>query len=73
VRASDSRPFTETEREFLRETFDLLRLAEQTDARMRAFEDRIGKLEGENLDLLMQNRALSEISARDALTGLYNR
>ncbi|HEY6843221.1 MAG TPA: GGDEF domain-containing protein [Thermoanaerobaculia bacterium] len=73
IRAADGRPFTDIEREFLREVFDLLRLAEQTDARMRAFEDRIGKLEGENLDLLMQNRALSEISARDALTGLYNR
>src|SRR5207237_1297478 len=73
VRAADSRPFTDTEREFLREMFDLIRLSEQTDARLRTFEDRIGKLEGENLDLLMQNRALSEISARDALTGLYNR
>ena len=73
VRAADSRPFTDTEREFLREMFDLIRLAEQTDARLRMFEDRIGKLEGENLDLLMQNRSLSEISARDALTGLYNR
>ena len=73
VRAADSRPFTDVEREFLREAFDLIRLAEQTDARLRMFEDRIGKLEGENLDLLMQNRSLSEISARDALTGLYNR
>jgi diguanylate cyclase (GGDEF)-like protein len=73
VRAADSRAFDETEREFLREVFDLIRLAEENDARMRAFEDRIGKLEGENLDLLMQNRTLSEISARDALTGLYNR
>src|SRR5207253_6883646 len=73
VRAADSRPFTETEREFLREVFDLIRLAEESDARLRAFEDRIGKLEGENLDLLMQNRTLSEISARDALTGRYIR
>jgi len=73
VRAADSRPFSENEREFLREVFDLLRLAEETDARLRAFEDRIGKLEGENLDLLMHNRTLSEISARDSLTGLYNR
>src|SRR6266480_197164 len=32
VRAADSRPFTDTEREFLREMFDLIRLAEQTDA-----------------------------------------
>ena len=73
VRAADSRPFTDTEREFVREVFDLIRIAEQTDARMRTFEDRIGRLEGENLDLLMQNRTLSEISARDSLTGLYNR
>src|ERR1700752_1800548 len=69
VRASDSRPFTETEREFVQEVFELIRLAEQTDARLRAFEDRIGLLESENLDLLMQNRTLSEISARDSLTG----
>ena len=73
VRAADSRPFTDTEREFVREVFELIRIAEQTDARLRMFEDRIGKLEGENLDLLMQNRSLSEISARDSLTGLYNR
>jgi len=73
VRAADGRPFTETEREFVREVFDLIRLTEETDARLRAFEDRIGRLEGENLDLLMQNRTLSEISARDSLTGLYNR
>jgi len=73
VRAADSRPFTDNEREFVREVFELIRMAEQTDARIRMFEDRIGKLEGENLDLLMQNRTLSEISARDSLTGLYNR
>jgi diguanylate cyclase (GGDEF)-like protein len=73
VRAADSRPFTENEREFVREVFGFIRLAEETDARLRAFEDRIGRLEGENLDLLMQNRTLSEISARDSLTGLYNR
>src|SRR5437867_10326263 len=73
VRAADNRPFTDLEREFLREVFGLIRLAEETDARIRAFEDRIGKLESENLDLLMHNRTLSEISARDTLTGLYNR
>lgn len=73
VRAADGRVFSETEREFLREVFELIRLAEESDARLRAFEDRIGRLEAENLDLLMQNRVLSEISARDSLTGLYNR
>ncbi|HMC21445.1 MAG TPA: GGDEF domain-containing protein [Thermoanaerobaculia bacterium] len=73
VRTPDNRAFSENEREFLREVFGLIRLAEETDARLRAFEDRIGKLESENLDLLMHNRTLSEISARDSLTGLYNR
>lgn len=73
VRASDGRPFTPTEREFLREVFDLLRLAEEADARGRTAEERIAHLERENLDLLMQHRVLEEISARDSLTGLYNR
>src|SRR5205807_10455782 len=50
-----------------------IRLSEESDARLRAFEDRVARLESENLDLLMQNRTLSEISARDTLTGLYNR
>src|SRR5581483_429570 len=53
--------------------FALLRLAEEADARVRSSEDRISHLERENLDLLMQHRVLEEISARDSLTGLYNR
>src|SRR2546428_6264018 len=73
VRASDGRSFSENEREFLREVFDLIRLSEESDARLRAFEDRVARLESENLDVLMQNRPRSEISARDTLTGLYNR
>src|SRR5581483_5496530 len=73
VRAADGREFTPTEREFLREAFALLRLAEEADARVRSSEDRISHLERENLDLLMQHRVLEEISARDSLTGLYNR
>ena len=39
VRAADSRPFTDGEREFVREVFELIRIAEQTDARMRMFEE----------------------------------
>ncbi len=30
-------------------------------------------MESDNLDLVMKNRTLAEISARDSLTGLYNR
>ena len=36
VRAADNRPFTDRERDFLREVFDLIRLSEETDARLRA-------------------------------------
>lgn len=73
VRAADGRDFAPAEREFVLEIFELLRLAEETDARARSAEDRIAHLERENLDLLMQHRVLEEISARDSLTGLYNR
>ncbi len=73
VRAANARPFTETERQFLQEVFDLIRLAEESDARLRLLEERVTALQSENLDLVMRNRILSEISARDALTGLYNR
>ena len=73
VRAADGREFTPLEREFVVEVFELLRLAEETDARTRSAEERIAHLERENLDLLMQHRVLEEISARDSLTGLYNR
>lgn len=73
VRAADGREFAPAEREFVLEVFELLRLAEETDARARSAEDRIAHLERENLDLLMQHRVLEEISARDSLTGLYNR
>jgi len=73
VRAADGREFSAVERDFVRETFELLRLAEESDARLRSYEERVGGLERENLDLMMQKRMLEEISARDSLTGLYNR
>ncbi len=73
VSAADGREFKPAEREFVLEVFELLRLSEETDARARSAEDRIAYLERENLDLLMQHRVLEEISARDSLTGLYNR
>lgn len=39
----------------------------------RELRERIAGLSKENLELLVRNRILSEVSARDALTGLYNR
>ena len=34
---------------------------------------RIAQLQHENIELIMKNRVLAEVSARDSLTGLYNR
>ena len=73
VRAEEGRPFNESERQLLDEIFALARVADESDNRLRALEDRFLILQRENLDLVMKNRILSEISHKDALTGLYNR
>ena len=41
--------------------------------RINELEARVAQLQRENIDLIMKNRVLAEVSARDALTGLYNR
>src|SRR5207248_2217281 len=41
--------------------------------RISELEARVAQLQRENLELIMKNRVLAEVSARDALTGLYNR
>jgi diguanylate cyclase (GGDEF)-like protein len=69
----DSKPFTETECHLLHEIFDVIREAEENDARFRELENRMLGLQRENLDLTVRNRALSEVTTRDSLTGLYNR
>ncbi len=73
VRSEDGRPFSEQERQLIDEILDVVQLADTTESRLRALEERAGALQRENLDLVMKNRILSEISNRDALTGLYNR
>src|ERR1700748_929861 len=73
VRSEDSRPFTTLESQLLSGIFEVLRLADDRDARAQALEDRIITLQRDNLELIVKNRVLSEVSARDALTGLYNR
>ena len=60
-------------RAIVREIASLVRFANDRDARVRDLNERLANLENANLDLLMKNSALSEISARDSLTGLYNR
>jgi two-component system cell cycle response regulator len=50
-----------------------VRFASDRDGRVCELNERLAALESANLDLLVTNSALSEISARDSLTGLYNR
>jgi diguanylate cyclase (GGDEF)-like protein len=60
-------------RELAGEIASLVRFASDRDGRVRDLNERLATLERANLDLLVKNSALSEISARDSLTGLYNR
>jgi diguanylate cyclase (GGDEF)-like protein len=73
VVAQDGKPFTDAERALLHEIFEVIREAEESDARFRELESRMMALQRENLDLTVRNRALSEVTTRDTLTGLYNR
>lgn len=73
VVAADGKPFAENERRLILELFDVLRVAGESEARYQELEHRMLSLQRENLDLTVKNRALSEVSSRDTLTGLYNR
>lgn len=71
--ARDDRPFSDVERQVVTELFDVLRVAEESEARYQELEQRMISIQRENLDLVVRNRVLSEVSSRDVLTGLYNR
>jgi diguanylate cyclase (GGDEF)-like protein len=71
--ANDGSPFTDNERRIIDELFGVVRLAGESEARYEELEQRMLSLQRENLDLIVRNRMLSEVSSRDALTGLYNR
>jgi diguanylate cyclase (GGDEF)-like protein len=73
VVSGDGTPFTEDERRLIHELFGIIKYAEEADARFQELEQRMLSLQRENLDLIVKNRRLSEVSTRDALTGLYNR
>src|SRR5437868_1193564 len=60
-------------REVLNEIAALIRFADDRDERVRELKERLASVESANVDLMRKNTALSEISARDSLTGLYNR
>ncbi|HKR66643.1 MAG TPA: GGDEF domain-containing protein [Thermoanaerobaculia bacterium] len=71
--SADGTPFADAERRLIHELFDILRTANESAARYEELEQRMLMLQRENLDLTVKNRMLSEVSSRDALTGLYNR
>jgi diguanylate cyclase (GGDEF)-like protein len=73
VIAADGSPFNEHERTLIQELFGIVRVAEESEARYQELEQRMLALQRENFDLVVKNRLLSEVSTRDALTGLYNR
>lgn len=73
VQTDDTTPFRGEERQLLRAVLDIVRGADECDAKYRDLEHRFLSMQHENMDLLMRNRVLSEVSARDSLTGLYNR
>ena len=73
VVSTDGKPFNEPERRLVQDIFDVIRMAEESDARFEELEQRMLTLQRENLDLVVKNRTLNEVSTRDTLTGLYNR
>ncbi len=66
-------PLGDDERAVLRDLLALVRVAGEGDERVRELEARVAQMQHENIELIMKNRVLAEVSARDALTGLYNR
>ena len=69
----EGHPFSEPETRLIQELFGVIRMAEASEARYEELEQRMLSLQRENLSLVVNNRMLSEVSSRDALTGLYNR
>ena len=64
---------TTDERRAISEILDVLRDSEVSVATVEQLENRVTQLARENLELTVKNSILAEASARDPLTGLYNR
>ena len=73
VVSADGRPFSDPERQLLSTLFDVVRVGEESELRFQELEQRMLSLQRENLDLVVRNRVLNEVSSRDTLTGLFNR
>lgn len=61
------------EREIVDAVMELRRAAEEDSARIHVLGERVEALERQSLELMVRNRVLSEDTARDTLTGLYQR
>ena len=66
-------PLLDEERAVVSDVIELVRASVTSDESMRELEARVAQLQRENIELIMKNRVLAEVSARDSLTGLYNR
>ena len=73
VRTENGVSFSAQERNVVQELVDLLLRDATMRGEFQALDQRLRLVERENLDLAMKNRALAEVSSRDALTGLYTR
>src|ERR1051326_6755752 len=73
VVSADGKPFTDPERQLLNSLFEIIRIGEETEMKIQELEQRMLSLQRENLDLVVRNRVLNEVSSRDTLTGLFNR
>lgn len=73
IRTADGSEFSESERELLSAIVEVLHRDQLSRSELQNLDQRLRLLERENAELMLKNRALAEASARDALTGLYNR
>lgn len=73
IRAADGGAFAESERVLLAGFLEILHRDTISRTELQSLDQRLRMLERENAELMLKNRALAESSARDALTGLYNR
>jgi diguanylate cyclase (GGDEF)-like protein len=73
IRTAEGSGFSEGERDFLSSIVEVLHRDQLSRGELQNLDQRLRLLERENAELMLKNRALAEASARDALTGLYNR
>lgn len=73
VRAADGLPLKPIERAFLAEMLETALAASAAKMEYDAIGQRLHALERENAEMSMKVRALTEMTSRDSLTGLYNR